>query len=311
MNTTGWRERHAELLGEARHVLAPSRDTARRFVRMFPKADVRLAPHTDMVSLPDLPPPVVAQLVADARLKVIVLGGLSRIKGADLLEDVATLAARAGAPLEFHLIGHAYRELLKQPKAALTVHGPYLEADLPGLLAWIKPDLIWFPALWPETYSYTLSSALAAAAPVVAPNIGSFPERLSGRRWSWVMPWDTSAADWLAFFKDVRERNFAKAVSPQPQWDVADSKSDALIGAWTYDDYLRNVPPAAAAQALTPQFLAGLSASEGHGIVRQQRRLKRWALAALVSLRVAPPLRLVARALPLRLQTRVKSWLRA
>ena len=28
-----------------------------------------------------------------------------------------------GAPVEFHLIGFAYRELLKQPKAALTVHG--------------------------------------------------------------------------------------------------------------------------------------------------------------------------------------------
>lgn len=306
-----WRERHADLLSAARHVFAPSRDTARRFARMFPKADVRLAPHTDMDALPRLPAPDVTPLAANARLKVVVLGGLSRIKGADVLEDVAILAARTGAPIEFHLVGHAYRELLKQPRAALTVHGPYVDDDLPGLLAWLRPDLIWFPALWPETYSYTLSSALVAGAPVVAPNIGSFPERLSGRRWSWVMPWDTSAAEWLAFFKDVREKNFVNAASPLPQWDLADGKSDALIGGWTYDDYLHHVRPSDAAQEMTPQFLAGLSTGEGHGIVRQQRRLKRWALAALVRLRVAPPLRRVAKALPLRLQTRVKSWLRA
>ncbi len=311
MDITQWRERHAALLTEARHVLAPSRDTARRFARMFPKADVRLAPHTDMDALTRLPAPEVTPIAAVARLKVVVLGGLSRIKGADVLEDVAVLATHGGAPLEFHLIGHAYREMLKQPKAALTVHGPYLESDLPGLLAWIKPDLIWFPALWPETYSYTLSSALAAGVPVVAPDIGSFRERLSGRRWSWVMPWNTSAADWLAFFKEVREKNFLTAVSPVPHWEVADNQFDTLVGAWTYDDYLRNVQRSATVDALTPQFLAGLSTGRGHGVLRQQRRLKRWALSALVRLRVAPPMRLVARALPLRLQTRVKSWLRA
>ena len=312
IDITQWRERHADFLGQARHVLAPSRDTARRFARAFPKSDVRLAPHTDMALQAQLPAPAVMRLAADARLKVVVLGGLSRIKGADVLEDVASLAARAGAPLEFHLIGHAYRELLKQPRAALTVHGPYLDSDLPGLLAWIKPDLIWFPALWPETYSYTLSAALLAGLPVVAPDIGSFPERLSGRRWSWVMPWDTEAADWLAFFNEARERNFMTATSPAPRWDVAHADADALIGGWSYEDeYLRHVQAVVPVAALAPGFLAALATGGGHGIERQRRRLKRWALSALVRLRVAPPLRLVARALPLRLQTRVKSWLRA
>ncbi|HWP10397.1 MAG TPA: glycosyltransferase, partial [Ramlibacter sp.] len=174
MDIASWRQSHGGLLTGARHVLAPSRDVARRFARMRPSADVRLAPHTDLASLPRLPEPEVAPLAPGARLKVVVLGGLSRIKGADLLEDTAVLSAKSAAPLEFHLIGHAYRELLKQPRAALTVHGPYQEKDLAGLLRWIKPDLVWFPALWPETYSYTLSACLAAGLPVAAPDIGAF-----------------------------------------------------------------------------------------------------------------------------------------
>ncbi|MEO8653071.1 MAG: methyltransferase domain-containing protein, partial [Ramlibacter sp.] len=157
-----WRERHGALLTQARHVLAPSRDTARRYARMWPAADVRLAPHTDLAGSSALPTPQVAPLAARAALKVVVIGALSRIKGADLLEDVALLAAKADAPVEFHLIGYAYRELHKQPRASLTVHGPYEEADLQGLLKWMKPDLVWFPALWPETYSYTLSACLIA-----------------------------------------------------------------------------------------------------------------------------------------------------
>src|SRR2546427_7883740 len=42
---------------------------------------------------------------------------------------------------------------------------------------WLQPDLAWFPAQWPETYSYTLSACLAAGLPIVAPEIGAFPER--------------------------------------------------------------------------------------------------------------------------------------
>src|SRR6218665_231488 len=89
---------------------------------------------------------------SDARLKIVVLGALSAIKGADLLEAVALQAARRQAPVEFHLLGYGYRHLQTQPRARLTVHGAYEDPDLPGLLHWLQPDLVWFPALWPETY---------------------------------------------------------------------------------------------------------------------------------------------------------------
>ncbi|MEO7391141.1 MAG: glycosyltransferase, partial [Ramlibacter sp.] len=307
-----WRERYGVFLARARHVLAPSRDTARRIARMWPSVDVRFAPHTDLVSLAQLPQPRPRPLARDAPLKVAVIGALSRIKGADLLEDVATLAAKGHVPVEFHLMGHAYRELRKQPRASLAVHGAYQESDLPGLLDWIKPDLVWFPALWPETYSYTLSACLEAGLPVVAPDIGAFPERLSGRPWSWVRPWDDPAAQLLAFFCEVRERNFIPAQAPAPQWQVAPAAGDASIGSWSYDsDYLRNVKSPEAPATLDPDFLKTHGHSRAVGAQAQRRMLQQWTLNALVRLRSAPALRQLARAIPLRWQTRVKSWLRA
>jgi hypothetical protein len=191
------------------------------------------------------------------------------------------------------------------------VHGRYEEKDLPRLLDWIKPDLVWFPALWPETYSYTLSACLAAGLPVVAADIGAFPERLSGRAWSWVLPWDAPAARYLSFFCDVRETNFACGQAPAPHWELAVAEVDALIGSWSYDtDYLHHVMPGNAQPALDPEILVALGPAR-QGVARQRRMLKHWALNTLVSLRSAPHLRQVARAIPLRWQTRVKSWLRA
>ena len=57
--------------------------------------------------------------------------------------------------------------------------GEYAEADLAALLAAERPDVLWFPAQWPETWTYTLSAAVASGAPVVAVDLGAFRERLA------------------------------------------------------------------------------------------------------------------------------------
>lgn len=305
-----WRQRHGVLLAQARHVLVPSMDTGRRFVRMWPSSDVRLAPHTDIADVRKLPSPAVRPLDEAAPLRIVVIGALSRIKGADLLEDVASLAAK-GSDVEFHLIGHAYRPLHKQPRAALTVHGAYQEDELADLLAWLKPDLVWFPALWPETYSYTLSACLLAGLPVVAPDLGAFPERLSGRKWSWIRSWNTPAAQWLAFFTDVRQHNFMTGTSPTPYLSIA-SSADERIGRWSYDnDYLVGLRRRGdVTDVLDAPLLNAHRPGGGEGLERQRRRIKQRALSLLVRLRALPALRQLVRAIPLRWQTRVKSWLR-
>ncbi len=55
--------------------------------------------------------------------------------------------------------------------------------------------LAWFPAQWPETYSYTLSACLRARLPVVAPDIGAFGERMRGREWTWIMMDDSPSGN--------------------------------------------------------------------------------------------------------------------
>ena len=312
MDIETWRSTYGEFVAKARYVLAPSRDAAQRFAKFLPAANIRYAPHTDMPQASELPSPAPARLANHAPLKIVVVGALSPIKGADVLEDVAAEAARNGAPLEFHLIGYAYRDLRTQPSQYLKVHGQYAENDLPDLFAAIQPNVAWFPAQWPETYSYTLSACLQAGLPIVAPDLGAFPERLRARSWSWVKPWNTKAADWLAFFLDLRKNHFITGHAPGAQIGTAEPLGATALG-WSYEmDYLTDM--AVAAPYTTPLSMNELVTRNnvrGADMQPWRQRTKHQLLLGLVRLRTSPGLRSVARAIPLRWQTRVKNWLRA
>ena len=298
-----WRLRNQHFLTVARLVLTPSNDTARRIAAFAPGARVRVVPHTDIGADNTSPLPAPAQRQAGAPLKIVVLGALSAIKGADLLEAVALEAAKRQAPVEFHLLGYGYRHLQTQPRAHLTVHGAYEEKDLPGLLQWLQPDLVWFPALWPETYSYTLSACLQAGLPVVAPNLGAFAERLGGRPWSWVMRWDMPASEWLDAFIQLREQHFATGQPPQPPAP----QGNAPANDWHYRrDYLQDLSTVPPSTTLPQDFLhAHLPPTTSATGTRSLL------LLCVVHLRSHPLLRGVARRIPQHWQTRVKNWLSA
>ena len=244
-----WRGRFGSLLEQARWVFAPSADTVARLRRYLTTIRLQHVPHLDLDALAaPLDPPA---LHGSRPLRVAVIGALSQIKGADVLEATAVLAGQRGSRLDFHLLGFAYRELRTHPDARLTVHGQYEEEDLSALLATIRPDVVWFPALWPETYSYTLSAALQARLPVVAPDLGAFPERLSDRQWTWVCPWFWLSEQWVQFFEDLLDRHFDTGLAP-----LRAPRRPTNTPTYTYTrDYLRDVHRPSLGATLPEAFL--------------------------------------------------------
>lgn len=312
LSIEAWRTEHSAFVTQARHVLVPSMDAGRRFSRYIPGADIRFAPHTDIPSRAELLHPLPPRLMPDAPLKIAVIGALGAIKGADLLEDVAIAAAKVSAPVEFHLLGYGYRPLSTQPRACLTVHGQYIEQDLPALLKWLAPDLVWFPAQCPETYSYTLSTCLQLGLPVVAPDLGAFPERLSTRPWSWIRPWNDTAEQWLDFFRSIRQDHFMSGKPPLAPLPLAPIPEDALVQAWSYQrDYQIGIQTRGASTALTADFLLSHLYKTGSRIDDTRHTLKRLALRGLVRLRSIHGMRSIAQNIPMRWQAKVKNWLRS
>jgi glycosyltransferase involved in cell wall biosynthesis len=107
---------------------------------------------------------------------------------------------------EIHLIGYIEGPFSENAEKRIKITGRYDDADLATLIDTVDPHLIWFPAAWPETFSYTLSAALDAGVSVAATRIGSFTERLEGRPLTWLADTSTSAAAWITLFDKIRDR---------------------------------------------------------------------------------------------------------
>ena len=217
-----WRLRYAWLFLEAKRVICPSEDVRARLERHGLAARAIVVPHqSGAAGCPVLNPP----LLRGRKLRVAVLGVLADQKGA---QSVFAVAEAADPTLiELHLIGHPEEKLPETAEGRIAVSGEYAEADLPGLLARVEPHVVWFPAQWPETYSYTLNAAIEAGLPVVATRIGSFVERLQGRPLSWLVDPRASPEEWIRSFEGVRQAlalTRSKAMPPRqrPRPKVAD-----------------------------------------------------------------------------------------
>ena len=180
-----WRPRMGALLRSAQRVIAPSHDLARRVRGYFPDIDVQIHGHPDF-----------STGLAPVAYKVLVLGGLTVEKGLKLLEACAMDARERKLPLFFKLIGHTAETVIKFPDVPLIIGGTYLDADLAQLIALERADAFMFPAQIPESYSYTLTSAIRSNLPIVASALGAFTERLGGNSRARTIPWNAEPRLW-------------------------------------------------------------------------------------------------------------------
>lgn len=180
-----WRRRFAQLLRGAARVIAPSHDVATRTRRYIPDLAITVWQH------PEGPTPPVPRIV-----RVAILGNLSPEKGLHVVAACARDASERHLPLVFRVLGSTTEPIPQAPDAPLTIYGQYLEGELPLLIAAEQPDVLLFAAQVPETYAYTMSVALDSGLPIVASELGAFPERLEGVPRSTTVPWDAPAARW-------------------------------------------------------------------------------------------------------------------
>ena len=247
------------------------------------------------------------QISNEEPLRIAVIGAIGVFKGANLLEACALDARRRRLPLEYHLLGYAYRRLSGWPASTLREHGPYREEDLAQLLGELAPHVVWFPGSCPETYSYTLSACIELGLPVVATAIGAFGERLAGREWSWLVEPDPAPAAMSDLFVSLRG-NFLRGEAPEPV------RGEPVAAAFDYHrDYVRDAPrgkPAGSAdwrryhryyarrfvQSRLPGAASGFT--PGAWTFGQLQRMKRHRLMSWLESR-----------LPLDWKIRLKNWL--
>lgn len=188
-----WRMHNEWLVLGAKSVYAPSSDAAARIERYFGiRPEVRY--HESEASLQPERKPGIRPHDGRSPYRIVVIGVLAEHKGRQVVLDASHAARKQGHPLQFHLIGDPLGAVPAEVRAKFQWTGPYQEEDLDRLIEESRADAFLFAAPWPETYSYTLSSAMRTGLPIIATAIGAFPERLANYPCSMLVPWDIDGA---------------------------------------------------------------------------------------------------------------------
>ena len=196
-----WRAAFRPVVEGAARVIAPSRDAADRLARYFPATRPIVRAHFE------------EQAESVAPFKILVPGGISKSKGFALLEACARDAQARGLPLHFRVLGYIALPLPQWPELPLSVSGEFAEGTLPRLIALERGDAFFFPAQWPETWSYTLSAALETGLPIVATDLGAFPERLADVPRARIVHWKREAAEFNDALLEAAGRAHAAGAS--------------------------------------------------------------------------------------------------
>ena len=259
-----WQRRMGGLLWSAQRVITPSRDLAQRMREFFPDIKYQVRGHPDIVakSAPKLH-------------KVLVLGGLSIHKGLLLLEACALDAHARNLPLFFKLIGHTEQSVARFPEIPLVIGGSYRDSDLDQLIALENADAFLFPAQVPESYSYTLSTALRTNLPIIASSLGAFSERLKGNPRARIVSWDANAQVW-------NDALLAAIAAPRPNSLACIGSADSNRSAQEYIAWYLDAIPA----GLSPQLVESTLPTHTVYAPKNQRPRKDYSLKQLFDIGV-------------------------
>jgi glycosyltransferase involved in cell wall biosynthesis len=195
-----WRAQFNSLLSGANNLISPSIDTARRINYFFPNLDIKPVAHETFKNLKFQSPKKLVNVSKNKHF--LILGTLTLNKGREVLNNLLNKIAEKKLPIKFTLIGLPDAPI--KPSKNFSYTGPYDDEDILPLIRKQDADAILFLSQCPETYSYTLTYAMLSSLHIVAPNLGSFPERLNSYKKSSLFNHELSYNDLLNFLIKIK-----------------------------------------------------------------------------------------------------------
>ncbi len=172
---SGWRAQWLQVLTLSDEVVAFSPSSVQLITREFP-SPVVLRPH-DMGHFYHQGCSATVKSGVGTNIHVAVIGHIGRHKGAFEVAALSHMIFRQKLPLKFTVFGTIDEAV---SGAVVTELGAYEPANLPKLLADYAIDLVWFPSIWPETFSFVLHEVMALNWPILAFDLGAQADFLRG-----------------------------------------------------------------------------------------------------------------------------------
>lgn len=289
-----WQGRHRDFVQNAELTIFPSAACREIFSNCYHFQNAVVAGHLEPDVNVNRPP---RAFVPRKSYVVAAIGALNKEKGAEYFEALAHEARHSRYNLHFVLIGYAHRKLRR-----VHTTGPYPGDKLQEIITRQRCDILLFPSLCPETYSYTLSQGLESGLPIAAPRLGAFPERLSNRENVLLFNHQTPPEDLLismeAFIADLEAGRKPRAPGFQGEMRVPD---------FYRRHYLKNLPAKKACiapevQICNQHMFESLLARR----IFLERGLGEMTLSLLRRVYLLPGFRLISARVPKRVREKIK-----
>jgi len=194
-----WRALWGRCLHAADEVRCFSESTRSHLLRAYPtlrRDRLTVVPHK-----PDYVPTRLPKVPARP-LVVGVIGEISPQKGAYIVRDLVAQIERDGLDVRVVVFGMLH---VAHRSGRLHVTGTYRREDLVDLIEEHGVNLLLFPSVWPETFSYVVAEMIALKLPIVAFDLGAPAERLRNYPMARLCP-EVSAAAALSTLLDFHRQ---------------------------------------------------------------------------------------------------------
>lgn len=232
-----WRKKWAYVLENAEYIVAPSDSCKKTIQKVYKNIDIEVIEHgIDLKKMK-----MTATMDNSKNINVAIIGAIGIHKGMKLFDDVINKSKYKN--ITFHLFGIIDSKDFNTRKNFIN-HGKYKRNDIQKLVSDNKIDLICLMSMCPETYSYTLSEAVACGVPVIATNLGALNERIEKYNLGWIVDYKITAKDFINKIYEIRNNlddynNKIKSISKYNLKSINDMANDYDK---LYELYLKNHP---------------------------------------------------------------------
>lgn len=126
-----------------------------------------------------------------ASLRIGIVGHIGYHKGAKIVRDLACEIKTRGLDIQVVVIGTIEAQC---ESSVVSETGPYQHDKLPELIESTGVNIMLFPSIWPETFSYVVQELVELELPVACFDLGAPAERLSAYEKGMILKETTASA---------------------------------------------------------------------------------------------------------------------
>lgn len=243
-----WKENWERLLQNSNYVITPSESTKYEILDVYKNINITVIEHGIDIKKSE------SKLdVNDEYNDIAFLGAIGIHKGSRILDRFIEDNMLNNSKV--HLFGITSSKINKCNEHYID-HGAYTRDKLKELLQRNNIKLICLFSIWPETYSYTMTEAIACGIPVISYDFGAIAERIKKYNLGWVINTKATPEEISNFinkifssskkYKDVIESiNQYKIISTKKMaknYEKIYEKNSSLRGKILFNsDYLKDI----------------------------------------------------------------------